>query len=117
MNKKYLEGFKKRLLEEKAQLERDLATIGKKDTERPGGWEPTSGDIEVDSADDNEVADKLEEIEENNGIVSNLENQLDDVDAALDKIEKGTYGIDEKTGKPIELARLEANPSARSSIK
>lgn len=116
MNTKDLERFKKRLLDEKALLERDLAKIGKKDAEQPGGWESTAGSMEVDPADENEVADKLEEMEENSGIVTNLESQLAEVNAALDRIEKGTYGIDEKTGKPIDVKRLEANPSARFGI-
>jgi RNA polymerase-binding transcription factor DksA len=73
--------------------------------------------MEVDNADDNEVADKLEELEENAGVVSKLDRQLAEVKAALDRIEKGTYGICETCGKPIEKERLEANPSARISIK
>lgn len=117
MDKNALDNFKKRLLDEKALLEKELAKIGRKDKSAPGGWDATSGSMEVDSADENEVADKLEEMEENSGIVTNLEGQLKEVNAALDRIEKGTYGICEKTGKPIDMERLEANPSARYSIK
>ena len=73
--------------------------------------------MEVNNADDNEVADKLEELEENAGVVSKLEKQLIEVKAALDRIAKGTYGICEVCGKPIETERLEANSSARVSIK
>ena len=36
------------------------------------------------------------------------------VDEALEKIEKGTYGICETGGEKIEEDRLEANPSART---
>ncbi|MCX6716081.1 MAG: TraR/DksA C4-type zinc finger protein [Candidatus Taylorbacteria bacterium] len=117
MNKNDLEKFKNKLLEEKKLLEGELEGIGKKDKASVGGWDATGGTIEIDPADENEVADKLEEIDENSGIVGNLENQLNEVTAALDRIEKGTYGICEKTGVPIEKERLEANPSARFSIK
>ncbi len=117
MNKKDLDNFKKRLLEEKALLEKELAGIGKRDSSKAGGWDATSGNMEVDSADENEVADKLEEIEENSGIVSNLENQLKEVVSALERMDSGTYGTCEKTGKPIEMERLQANPSARYSLK
>ena len=49
--------------------------------------------------------------------LTQLENQLNEVNAAIDRIEKGTYGICEKCNQPIEIERLEANPSARVSIK
>jgi len=117
MNKKYLELFKGKLLAEKASLESELSSIGRRDPGAAGGWEATSGGMEVDAADENEVADKLEELEENTGISNKLENQLTEINAALEKIEKGTYGVCEACGKPMERERLEVNPSARISIK
>lgn len=117
MNTKDIEYFKAKLIAEKEELEGELAGIGQKNPQHAGGWEATTGGIEVDSADENEVADKLEELEENAGIVTQLENQLNEVKAALDRIEKGTYGLDEETGKPIDKKRLEAIPSARTAIK
>jgi DnaK suppressor protein len=117
MNTQDLEYFKKKLVTEKTRLESELGAIGKKDPASPGGWDPTAGPMEVDSADENEVADKLEEMEDNSGIIGNLEVQLKEVNAALERIKAGTFGMDEKTGKPIERERLEANPSARTSLK
>ena len=117
MNKKDLEQFKKKLSAEKAELETELAGVGQRAPGVAGGWEATSGGMEVDAADENEVADKLEELEENTGIVNSLDKQLVEVNAALERIEKGTYGVCEACGKPIEPERLQANPSARISIK
>ena len=117
MNKKDLENFKKKLLDEKAELETELSAIGEKSSGSKNGWEASTRDMEVDTADENEVADKLEEYEGNAGILSQLDGQLNEVNAALDRIEKDKYGICEKCGKPIEKDRLEANPSARFSIK
>lgn len=57
---------------------------------------------------DDEVADGLEEIEIK---------ELEEVNIALDKIEKGTYGICEVSGKPIEENRLRAIPFARTCIE
>jgi RNA polymerase-binding protein DksA len=115
MNKKDLEYFKGKLLDEKQELETELNEVAKKE---PGqGWEATSGEMEVDTADDNEVADKLEEYETNKSVMDKLQKQLSEVDAALDRIEKGTYGICENTHKPIDRDRLEANPSSRVSLK
>ncbi|OHA24929.1 MAG: hypothetical protein A3C79_03000 [Candidatus Taylorbacteria bacterium RIFCSPHIGHO2_02_FULL_45_28] len=117
MNIKMIEQAKKKLLSEKTDLESQLGGIGHRDPSSAGGWEATTGSMEIDAADENEVADKLEELEDNTGIVDQLEKQLTEVSAALERIEKGTYGICEICGKPIEEDRLLANPSARISIK
>ena len=117
MNKRDTERFKKSLSTEKASLEEELATVAERNSGTSSGWEANSGKMEVDAADENEVADKLEELEDNSGIADKLEYQLNEVKAALERIEKGTYGICETCGQPIEIERLEANPSARISIK
>ncbi len=39
------------------------------------------------------------------------------IDAALERIEDGTYGLCEETGEPISLKRLEARPIATLSIE
>lgn len=39
------------------------------------------------------------------------------IDAALKRIEEGTYGLCEETGEPISLKRLEARPIATLSIE
>src|SRR3989344_166628 len=100
MEKKDLDYFKRKLKEEKAGLEEELAGIARKNPSAACGWEATTGNIEIDSADENEIADKLEELEENSGIVSKLESQLNDVGTALERVEKGSYGVCEVCGKP-----------------
>ena len=42
---------------------------------------------------------------------------LNEIDDALQRIEKGTYGVCEGTGKPICKARLKAQPWARYSVE
>lgn len=117
MNKKDTDRFKTKLMAEKATLETELNKVGQQNNGTTNAWEATSGTIEVDSADENEVADKFEEYEGNQGIVKQLQSQLDEVNSALERIEAGTYGVCEICGKPIEPERLEANPSAKNSIK
>ena len=46
-----------------------------------------------------------------------LENTLHEVQDALGKFERGTYGICEHCGTKIDWARLEAKPEARLCIK
>ena len=117
MNKKDLEYFKNKLLVEKATIEEELSGIGTKNPRTASGWEATSGKMETDSADENETADKMEELEENSGIAEQLEKQLSEITHALTKIDSGKYGICEKCSELIERDRLEANPSSRISIK
>lgn len=42
---------------------------------------------------------------------------INKIDAALKRIEDGTYGYCEETGEPISLRRLEARPVATLSIE
>jgi RNA polymerase-binding protein DksA len=42
---------------------------------------------------------------------------LEEIDAALQRIEENTYGICEGTGKPIPKARLKAQPWARYCVE
>ena len=117
MNKKDLAYFKEKLEKEKKLLEEELGNISCVDPEDSNNWEATTTDIQVDSADENEVADKMEELEENKSEIRSLEPQLKEVNDALNRIKDGTYGICEISGDAIEKERLEANPSARTSIK
>lgn len=45
-----------------------------------------------------------------------LETELAEVDEAINRIHTGVYGICEKTGKKISIARLLANPTARTIV-
>lgn len=116
MNEKDLAFFKEKLLKEKALLQEELSGIAKQNPDNPSDWQATTGGMEVDNADENEVADLMEELDENEAVTEQLQVQLKDVEDALEKIDNGTYGICENSGQPIDRARLEANPSARTAI-
>ena len=47
------------------------------------------------------------------GILTRDDNAIEEVDSAIERILEGTYGICEKTGKPIPLARLRVVPWTR----
>lgn len=70
-----------------------------------------SNDGYGDDAKNDQILQRLvEQIKRMNG-------QLLQVEAALHRIQDGTYGIDEITGAPIDIARLKAYPMARRSIQ
>jgi RNA polymerase-binding transcription factor DksA len=81
----------------------------------------SEGDASSELADyDQHPADSATETfehEKDLGILEELENELAELQAALGRIDNGTYGIDEVTGEPIDPARLEAFPSARTNVQ
>jgi RNA polymerase-binding transcription factor DksA len=49
-------------------------------------------------------------------ILEQVRTELDEVEAALRRLDDGTFGIDERTGEPIDPERLDAVPTARTNI-
>jgi len=96
---KFVEKEKKRLLEEKAIIEEELANL------RAAMLEEV--DVEPDEGDAG-----IFEREKTAALISVLEHKLSNIQAALRAIEKGVYGICERCGKPIEKERLEVKPDA-----
>jgi RNA polymerase-binding transcription factor DksA len=109
--------FKQKLEAELQRLEGELATVGHQDPNNPIDWQVGHGENDVLESDKNEVADKFEEMVDNNAIMNELEVQYNEVNAALDRISQGTFGICEKGGEPIAEKRLETFPAARNCIE
>ncbi|MED1602210.1 TraR/DksA C4-type zinc finger protein [Alkalihalophilus marmarensis] len=64
-----------------------------------------------------DTATDLYEREKDTAIYAHLEKELADVNQALDKIENGTYGVCARTGRDIPIERLEANPTATTTVE
>jgi len=101
-----LDDARTRLLEERTQLQRQLDTV---EHERVG-------DGPIDMLGGDAGADTTIATAELN-LRSDLAHSIAEIDAALRRIELGTYGIDEETGEPIDPARLDAVPTARTNIR
>ena len=56
------------------------------------------------------------EREKDLSILESLETELAEVEAALHRLDEGTYGVDEVTGARIDPARLDARPEARTNV-
>ena len=108
-----LKELKNSLIEEKSKLEKDLARIAKPVDEEKGDYETSYEDIGSDK-DDN--ATEVDQYTQNLSVENNLEERLQRVLAALEKIKQGNYGICEKCHQEIPLDRLMANPSARTCV-
>ena len=116
MDQSKLDTFKAKLEEEKGILLEELNEIGQQDPQNPANWDPKGSDVNEREQDPNKRADNIENFEAVNAIITQLEYRLNEVNDALARMEEGTYGICEVSGEPIEEARLEANPAARTSI-
>lgn len=71
---------------------------------------PDPGDIE-----DSAQADALHF--RNKSLLDRDRAQLAEIEAALDRIEAGTYGICEDTDEPISFRRLELEPTTRFTVE
>ncbi|WP_035340463.1 TraR/DksA C4-type zinc finger protein [Alkalihalobacillus hemicellulosilyticus] len=64
-----------------------------------------------------DTATDLYEREKDAALMEQLEHEHEEIEHALAKFDKGTYGICEETGKEIPYERLEAQPTARTVIE
>lgn len=106
--------YKNKLEEEKKVLLEELNSIGKVDEK--GDWEAVpEGEMSTQEVQDEaDMADKAEDYEKRSSILNSLEKRLGDINSALEKIEKNTYGTCEVCEGEIEEDRLEVNPSAKT---
>lgn len=114
LEKKTIEELKMLLNKEKDDLEKNLSRIARPVDKKEGDYETTFEEIGTDK-DDN--ATEVDQYTGNKSVETALEKQLQDALDALEKIEKGTYGICKKCKKEIDIKRLRANPSAGICIK
>lgn len=105
--------FKEKLDEEKELLVKELSGLGVQNPQNPADWNIKDGQNR-ERADLNMTADVHEDMQERHAVSDELEKRLANVNLALKKIEDGMYGACEIGNKPIEIARLEANPAART---
>lgn len=108
----------KKKLKEKLEQERDellvqMKDMGKYDPET-GDWEAIPEAQEFPEADQNDMADRFEEFEERSSMMRVLEPRLQNILKALKSIGSDSYGKCKVCHKEIEMARLEANPAART---
>ncbi|MFA6600942.1 MAG: TraR/DksA family transcriptional regulator [Candidatus Omnitrophota bacterium] len=109
-DKKELEFFRVLLHTLRRKIAGDLESI-EKDTLKTN-QKDSSGDLSGYSFHMADMATDNFDREFNLGLATNEQNFLNLIDTALRKINDGTFGICEKTGKPISKKRLMAVPYA-----
>lgn len=111
MDQEQLDYFRQRLLSVRQDMEREIDNLN----------EATAASLQdAEYGVSNHMADEATDIyerEKNMALVEDRRQLLEQVDAALARVDDGTYGICLRTGKPIALERLEVLPYAAYSIE
>ena len=81
-----------------------------------GDWQGASK-LEGEEADPVDAADQIEELVTNVPLVEELEKRKREVDAAIIRMDKDTYGICGVCNEEIPFELLQANPAAATCIK
>jgi RNA polymerase-binding protein DksA len=100
------ESFRRRLEEERERLITEVERLGVPEQDNPG--------YSTHIADD---ATEVLENTKNHALRQNLQRLLGQVNDALEKFDKGTYGLCEDCGDKIDRARLKALPYATLCIQ
>ena len=101
-----------RLHGERADLQARLARL----TADMASLVESSRDSNADDEHDPEGQTIAYERSQLSALTRQAEEHLGELDAAIERAAAGTYGVCEVCGRPIDEARLEARPTARSCV-
>ncbi|MBI2630826.1 TraR/DksA C4-type zinc finger protein [Candidatus Nomurabacteria bacterium] len=111
----------KKKIKEKLEKERDVLLAEMKDMGKlnmeTGEWEATPEEQTFPESDQNDMADRFEDFEERSSMIRTLEPRLTNILKALKSLNNDSFGTCKVCKKDIEMARLEANPAARTCKK
>ncbi|HEX6148567.1 TraR/DksA family transcriptional regulator [Nocardioides sp.] len=102
-----------RLAEERRRTEQRLAAL----SADYDGVVAASRDTNADDEHDPEGATIAFERSQVGALVGQAREQLDEIAAALTRLEVGSYGVCERCEQPIAAERLEARPTARRCVR
>jgi RNA polymerase-binding transcription factor DksA len=109
LSQEFIQKQKQVLLDEEQKIRHEIADLREDDPYHNPGYTKDTAAIDSDIRDQGQH--QLIEAE-----VKQLQRRLEDIQIALEKIEKGTYGVCERSNQPIPQARLELIPEARFTV-
>ena len=111
LSKEKLAYFKNKLLQMKKETKQEIKSDPNKG--------PNESTQELADYDNHPADMGTEQFEQQRDAGFNLmrEDHLKEIDDALERIDNGTYGLSEKSGKPIPEERLEVMPIARNLVE
>lgn len=114
MDKAFLQQIKEKLLEEKKRLENQLSKFAKPNPNNPNDYEAKYPEI---GSEEEENALEIAEFNKDLTLERTFEQELQDINNALERIEKNEYGICKYCKKPIKKERLLARPTSSSCVE
>lgn len=113
MNKEQLDELRSRLVTERDRLNGEISDLRNVAVKATTYLEDENDVYDNHPADDAaSLVGRLTDMT----LLENLEHELADNEAALRRMDAGSYGICEMCGQPIAERRLEARPAARTCI-
>jgi DnaK suppressor protein len=109
-----LEELRTALLIRQADLQQEIVNLQRSEQ---GPVDQPADAATVDPSDAGDASVDLQDREDTSEALLALQTQLKEVEHALTKFETGTYGICERCGRPIPLARLRVLPEARYDVE
>ena len=110
-----LDSFKHILLEKRRQLVGDVGNMENEALRK--SRTDAAGDLSMMPIHMADIGTDAYEQEFTIGLIENNNEVLQEIDAALERIQNQTYGICEATHKPIRKTRLKAKPWARFCVE
>ncbi len=107
LNKKDLDFFRSLLLEKRAIATGDLSSLNSFG----------NGDLDGAAGDEADLGSSASQQAFALSLMENEAQVVREIDEALERIDNGTYGICQKSGKQIAKARLQAIPWAKLTIE
>ena len=109
-----LEELRTALLTRQAELQQRIGDLRQSEQ---GAVDQPEDVTSVDPSDAGDASVDLQDREDSSDALSALQAQLEEVEHALAKFATGTYGVCERCGRPIPLARLRVLPEARYDVE
>ena len=106
--------FRTLLIEERKRLEDELEQVRNRHTDMDNALPEEGEGGDEDTAD---LASAMMDKEMDLSVEDEIEELLAQVDRAFQKLEEGTYGVCDVSGRPIPVNRLEAIPYATLTVE
>jgi RNA polymerase-binding transcription factor DksA len=105
---------RKRLDQERTRLEGVRDGIRREQGEGPGA--DAAGELSSVDQHPGDLGTETFEHEKNISLLEQVESELVEIEAALERLDRGSYGTCQACGRPIGAERLEALPATRFCV-
>lgn len=113
MDSKFLKAMRTLLEEKRAKIESELKSFAHRNRAKAVDF---ATDYPEYGSKEDENASEVQTFSDNLSLEATLESTLEDVNRALERVDKGNYGTCKYCGRPIDERRLKARPESGSCV-